>query len=63
MVISFKLLNSKEIKKINSFLKEQFGNEFNFSDYLVYKSSKNRIYIVNKEFSKMNLITIPKYPP
>ena len=50
----FKLLNKKDIKKLNLQLKRQFDNEFDFKSYLVYKTPKNRVYIVNKEFSKLD---------
>ncbi|MCH7535332.1 MAG: hypothetical protein IH948_06240 [Bacteroidetes bacterium] len=50
----FDLLNRKEIKKLNEKLKEQFGSEFDFSKYLVYKTSRDRVYIVNKEFANID---------
>ncbi len=49
---NFDLLNSKEIKKLNKQLKEQFGNEFDFKEYLVYRTPKDRIYIVSREFGE-----------
>ena len=49
---NFDLLNSKEIKKINLQLKEQFGNEFNFKDYITFRTPRDRIYSVNREFSE-----------
>jgi NOL1/NOP2/fmu family ribosome biogenesis protein len=47
---NFELLNSKGIKKLNKQLKEQFGSEFNFKDYLVFRTPKDKIYIINREF-------------
>ncbi len=52
---NFELLNSKEIKKLNKQLKEQFGNEFNFKEYLTFKTPRDRIYIVNKGFSDVDV--------
>ena len=49
---NFDLLNSKEIMKINKQLNEQFGNEFNFKEYLVFRTPRDRIYIINKEFGE-----------
>jgi NOL1/NOP2/fmu family ribosome biogenesis protein len=49
---NFDLLNSKEIKKLNLLLKEQFGNEFDFKEYVVFRTPKDRIYIVNREFGE-----------
>lgn len=51
---NFELLNNREIKRINNMLKEQFGNEFNFKDYLVFKTPRNRVFIVSKDFSKID---------
>jgi NOL1/NOP2/fmu family ribosome biogenesis protein len=51
---NFHLLNSKEIKKLNNQLKEQFGNVFNFKEYIVFQTPKDRIYIVNRDFSELD---------
>ena len=51
---NFELLNSKEIKKLNKQLKEQFDSEFDFKEYLTFRTPRDRIYIVNKEFSKID---------
>ncbi len=49
---NFELLNSKRIKKLNNQLKEQFGNVFDFKNYLVFRTPKDRIYIITKEFGE-----------
>jgi|APSaa5957512576_1039674.scaffolds.fasta_scaffold39109_2 NOL1/NOP2/fmu family ribosome biogenesis protein len=49
---NFELLNSKDIKNLNKQLKDQFGNEFNFKDYVVFRTPKDRIYIINREFGE-----------
>ncbi len=63
---NFKLLNRKDIKNLNKQLIEQFGSEFKFKEYAVFKTPKNRIYIVNKEFdlidySKLKINNIGLY--
>ena len=55
---NFEQLNNKEIKKLNFQLEKQFGNEFNFRDYLVFRTPRDRIYIVNKEFGKYDFSMI-----
>ena len=48
-----KFLNSKDIKKINQSLKDQFGIELN-KDKAYLISEKNRLYMVNKDIQKIN---------
>tara|TARA_Y100000034_G_scaffold54516_1_gene66809 strand:- start:1051 stop:1494 length:444 start_codon:yes stop_codon:yes gene_type:complete len=55
---NFELLNSKNLKKLNKRLVEQFGSEFYFKKYAVFKTPRNKIYIVNKEF---DLIDFSKF--
>ncbi len=49
------ILNSKEIKKINNLIKDQFGVLFDFSYYTVLLSPKKKIYIVNKDVFDLDL--------
>ena len=49
---NFKLLNSKDIKKLNNQLEGQFGNVFNFKEYIVFQTPKDKIYIVNRDFGE-----------
>jgi NOL1/NOP2/fmu family ribosome biogenesis protein len=49
-----KILNSKEIKQIMNMLKEQYG--FNEKpDYVFLKSSKEKIYIINRNMANIDL--------
>ena len=47
------ILNKKQIKEISAFLKKQFDAEFDFP--VVMKSSKDRIYLINKDISRIDL--------
>jgi NOL1/NOP2/fmu family ribosome biogenesis protein len=49
---NFQLLNSKEIKKLNLQLEDQFGNNFEFKDYIVFRTPKNKVFIINREFGE-----------
>ena len=49
-----KILNNKEIKKILEILKQQFGFKEKL-DYVFLINQRNRLYLVNKEISKLNL--------
>ncbi|MEM2121219.1 MAG: hypothetical protein QXU20_00990 [Candidatus Woesearchaeota archaeon] len=48
-----KILNKKEIKKIISLINERFGCNFDF-DFGMLKSSSGKIYLVTKDFSKID---------
>jgi NOL1/NOP2/fmu family ribosome biogenesis protein len=50
---NLKILNSRETKNIHSKLKERFGFEKSLdSAFLI--NNKNRVYIINKDFSKID---------
>lgn len=49
-----KILNKKEIKQILRKIKEQWGAELDL-DYAFLMSPKNKIYIVNRDVSKIDL--------
>jgi NOL1/NOP2/fmu family ribosome biogenesis protein len=49
-----KILNSKEKKRIQQELEKQFDSEFNITDYSVFMNPKNKIFILNKDVSKLN---------
>src|SRR3990167_3375718 len=48
-----KFLNSKETKEILKLIEEQWGAKLNL-DYTFARNSKNRIFIVNKDISKID---------
>lgn len=48
------ILNTREIKKIKEILIDNF-NHFPTRDYAFLKNEKNRIFIVNKDISRINL--------
>lgn len=54
---NLKILNNKEIKKIKILLKEQYGFEEKL-DYVFLQNEKDKIYITNKDISKVNLDNI-----
>ena len=49
-----KILNSKEIKEIFKLIEAQWGAKLKL-DYAFLKNSKNRIFIINKDISKIDL--------
>jgi len=49
-----KILNSKEKKNIAKLISEQFNCKFKFS-YEVFMNPKNKIFILNKDVSEINL--------
>jgi NOL1/NOP2/fmu family ribosome biogenesis protein len=51
---NLQVLNSKERKNIFSLLKEQFSFEFQ-EDYEFFINPRNRIFILSKDFSKINV--------
>ena len=51
---NLKILNKKQTKEILSLIKKQFGAEFK-SDYAFLKNEKGKIYLINKDISKINL--------
>lgn len=48
------ILNSKEKKNLSKLIKKQFGSDFIFN-YEVFMNTKNKIFILNKDVSKINL--------
>lgn len=51
---NLKILNSREIRNIYKALKERFGFEKK-PEHAFLISNKNRIYIINKDFSKIDI--------
>ena len=51
---NLKILNKKQTKEILSLIKKQFGAEFK-SDFAFLKNEKGKIYLINKDISKINL--------
>jgi NOL1/NOP2/fmu family ribosome biogenesis protein len=51
---TLKILNSKERKNIAKLISQQFGFEFKFK-YEVFINPKNKIYILNKDVSLIDL--------
>ncbi|MDP7179879.1 MAG: hypothetical protein QF824_01250 [Candidatus Woesearchaeota archaeon] len=51
---NIKILNKKEIKQILSLVEQQWGPNIDL-DYVFLQNTKNKIYIVNKDISKLNL--------
>lgn len=49
-----KILNSKEKKRLLTKIKEQFNSDFKLK-YAVFKNNKNKIYILNKDVSKIDV--------
>ena len=48
-----KFLNSKEIKEIMKLIEEQWGAELKL-DYTFAKNNKNRVFLINKDISKID---------
>lgn len=53
-MLQLKILNSREIKEILKLIEKQWGAKLNL-DYAFLKNNKNRIFIVNKDISKIDL--------
>lgn len=51
--MSLKILNTKETKEIKSKILEQWGFDFK-TDFAFLLSSKNRLYLVSKDISKID---------
>jgi len=49
-----KILNNKEIKEILNLIEKQWDAKLNL-DYVFLKTEKEKIYIVNKDISKVDL--------
>ena len=47
-------LNNKEVKEISNRLDYQFGFKEKL-DYLFYINNKNKLFLINKELSKIDL--------
>ena len=48
------ILNSKKRKNVAKIINKQFGCDFSF-DYEVFMNSKNKLFLLNKDVSKINL--------
>ncbi len=53
-MLELKIMNSKEIKEIYKLIGEQWGAKIKL-DLAFLKNNKNRIFIVNKELSQLDL--------
>ena len=51
---SLKILNTREIKKIRQILEQDWGYSLK-EDYVYLMNEKNRIFIINKSLSEINL--------
>lgn len=51
---NLKILNKKQTKEILNLIKKQFNAEFK-SDFAFLKNEKGKIYLINKDISKINL--------
>jgi len=49
-----KILNSKEIKRLKQLLEQQFNYAFK-EDYAYLENIKNKVYVVSKDISKIDL--------
>lgn len=49
-----KILNTRDIKRIKQILAEEFGHSLQ-EDYAYLKNEKDRVFIINKEISKIKL--------
>jgi len=54
MMAQLKILNSKEIKEILKLIEAQWDAKFK-PDYAFLRNNKNRIFIINKDISKIEL--------
>jgi NOL1/NOP2/fmu family ribosome biogenesis protein len=57
MVQETKILNTREIKRINELLAENFGY-FPKTELVFFQNNKNRIFLVNKDIEKLNLYNL-----
>src|SRR3989338_1014184 len=53
-MLELKIMNSKEIKEIYHLIEAQWGTKLKL-DLAFLKNNKNRIFIVNKELSQLDL--------
>ena len=53
-MLELKILNSKEIKEVTKLIGDQWDSDLKL-DYGFLKSAKNRIFLINKEISKIDL--------
>ena len=51
---NLKILNKKQTKEILSLIKKQWGADFK-EDYAFLKNEKGKVYLINKDISKINL--------
>lgn len=49
-----KILNKKQIKKLLNELEEIYDYRLELKDYIFFKSSKDKVYILSKKFSEIN---------
>jgi NOL1/NOP2/fmu family ribosome biogenesis protein len=52
-MIELKILNSKEIKEIHKLIETQWGAKLKL-DYGFLKNTKNKVFVVNKDISKID---------
>ncbi len=53
MTFEFKVLDKEELKELEEIIEKNYGVKFKF-DSLVLKSSRDKIWLVSKDFSKIN---------
>src|SRR3989344_3841033 len=53
--MQLEILNGKEVKKLVNQIKEQFGIQKLDLSYEFFKSSKDKIYLINKEIKEHNI--------
>ncbi|MBI2134894.1 hypothetical protein HYU09_02810 [Candidatus Woesearchaeota archaeon] len=53
-MLQLKILNSKEIKEVYSLIEKQWGSKLKL-DYAFLQNNKNRVFIINKDISKIGL--------
>jgi len=53
-MLELKILNNKEIKKINNLIENQWGAKIKL-DFGFLKNSKNRVFVISKDISKIDL--------
>lgn len=55
-----KVLNSKEIKKIEEILYTNYLSNFRLRDYFVFVTSDDKVWIINKDIEKLDLSSLKR---
>ena len=56
--MALKILNNKEKKKVIDVIKEQYNINKLDLDYIFLKNNDNKVFILSKDFSKINIDNI-----